>query len=147
MNDRVGLHPLHLRGVEVLNLPGGEALERHALLPEPGQNRGAEHPFVGAVGGDGDGAPGDLQPPLQVVRKQLVRGCGGIRRGNLEGLALFREEGFGLLFVVLHEVACKNPFCLAFFRHTGDSTSVGLTKGYYFGEREVGNIKRSYKTK
>ena len=114
VNDRVGLHPLHLRGVEVLNLPGGEALERHALLLEPGQNRGAKHPFIGAVGGDGDSAPGDLQPPLQVVRKQLVRGRGGVHCGNLEGLALFRKEGFGLLFVAFHGVTRGNPFGLAF---------------------------------
>ena len=114
MDHGIRLHPLHLRGVEVLNVPGRQSFQRHALLPEPRQKRVPQHSLVGAVCRDGDGALRNLQPPLQIVRKQLVRRGGGyVLLRNLEGLALLCQERFGLLFVALHGIPRGNPLGFA----------------------------------
>ena len=110
VNDGVGADTLELRRVEVLNVLGGQLLQRYASLLEPGTYGVAKHPEVGTVGCDGNRALGNLEPSPKVLVKGLVafiRAVGGFR--GLEGSALFHQERLGLLFVSLHGETGGNP--------------------------------------
>lgn len=110
VNHGVGADALKLRRVEVLNVLGGQLLQRHASLLEPGAYGIAKHPEVGAVGCDGDCAFRYLEPPPKVHIKghvAFIRAVGGFR--GLEGSALFHQERLGFLFVSLHGQAGGNP--------------------------------------
>ena len=115
MDHGVGLHALPLLDVERLDVNSGQPLERDALLAEPRVDGVAQQPAVRAVGGHGDGGPGNLQPALQVIREQLVSGWidGHIRRRNHEVLPLLHQERLGALLVALDRQAGGKPLGLA----------------------------------